>query len=759
MRNCSKGLIFSLLFISILFPILPGVVKAQETIPVFTVGACGPRSIYHWDPTAYVASTGDYYLYNALENLYDYPYNAKNGSLDNLVPILATNWSIHERPDEMNDAGFMNYDGIDYMDITLRENVTFHDGSDWNATVCKWNIDRLMYILGNINFCLGSSYDSNVRNTRPIYWMSIADWAPYATSSWNVTKLRGPLAPFPYSAYGYLSTYPGFGNSHHYDIPLGYNRVPRFTNVTILDDQQSGGTLRVYFNDWGTGPQYLANLEFISMASYEDYFGVPILSYGDHPSFPQDDPATFPGHLIGTGSYIFEGHVGDTGTMKRFDNWWNTSLQQAEGWHTVPNVALTTFDHSATGYTTRTLAIVTGDIDWAFDRSWEPLGYSDIIATPGLRYVDMGTENYGEIIVLNCLEETYLRYWSDIGFNITKAGIRTASDLLNPDGTITAHGVNRTLRKAISYAFDYDKYLSLFGGRVVRSGGFLAPTHEYYDASIPLAYTNLTIARQALLDDPFWLAKLTARGLDIYNTTDEWNDVANSNPIYTFEYHYDDAHLESYSVLTTSLADIGCAIDATQDWPDTFSVIVDYKFPIFTNDGFAIKPYHARFNDLGYIEAYYESTGVIERVPINSSYRVISDYNSYPYMYPYKGYSNMNFNYNATCDSWITKLWFQNSTGDQIYYSALSDWTQNFQYPIIYLGNDRIGHAVSDDWDYAWWWNFMLHFNLVKYTPYEAIPVLDPFILGLISGLIIGVGGSAIVIVANSFIRKKRSKT
>ncbi len=46
------------------------------------------------------------------------------------VPILAT--AFDPAPDQT------------YMDITLRKGVKFHDGTDFNAEVCKWNIDRFM---------------------------------------------------------------------------------------------------------------------------------------------------------------------------------------------------------------------------------------------------------------------------------------------------------------------------------------------------------------------------------------------------------------------------------------------------------------------------------------------------------------------------------------------------------------------------------------------------------------------------------------
>jgi ABC-type transport system substrate-binding protein len=45
----------------------------------------------------------------------------------NLSPDLATKWEI--TPDKKS------------ITLTLRKGVKFHDGSDWNATVAKWNID------------------------------------------------------------------------------------------------------------------------------------------------------------------------------------------------------------------------------------------------------------------------------------------------------------------------------------------------------------------------------------------------------------------------------------------------------------------------------------------------------------------------------------------------------------------------------------------------------------------------------------------
>ncbi len=766
MKKVSKNLLIALVLTSSILLTIPTITvlaEEEEDVPVFTVGACGPRDIYHWSMEAYVASSGDYYLYNTLENLYIWPLEADKGNIDNLEPVLATSWTVHNRPSEMTASGFMAYDGIAYMDITLRENVKFHDGSDWNATVCKWNIDRLFYILGDINDCLPDLYDPNVRNTRYIYWMSTTEWAPYATSSWNVAD----LTPGLYAEYG-LSADPSYNG-------LLSSRFPRVQKVTILDDKQSGGEVRVYFNDWSTGPQYLANFEFISIAAYKDYFDTPILGYGDNPSFPQDDPSIFPGHLIGTGPYIFEGHdfISGTGSMTRNDDWWNAATLQAQGWFNVPEVRLEQFSHSSAGYNARTTALTTGDIDYATDRVWEPLDYSTVAAISGVNYVDMGVEAYGETIVLNCIDETYLKYWSDIELDVSTlkipAGLGNSVDASGYYAkTIDANGVNRAFRKALSYAYDYNTYLNTGkAGRAVRSGGLLGTKHEYYDASIPLAYYNLAIARSTLLEDPFWGPICANRGLTALSSDADWKAVANgANPIYTFEYHYDEAHIPSYNTLVSSLENIGCDIDETKDEPTTYTVITQYTFPLFSVDGFAISPYHARLNDLGYIQAYLGSSYISQHAPFSDpSYGVISDYYfSSPYItdpynyalipyttYPYAGYSNMGFNFNTTCNSIISRLWFQNDTGKESLYHELARWCQDYQFPAIYLSNEKTGYAINNEFTAQWHSNFFtFSYAYVKYVgPQPEIP-------GYETGIILIVGFLSLAGVAYVILRKRK---
>ncbi len=73
----------------------------------------------------------------------------------------------------MNAKGFESQGGISKITMNLRPNVKFHDGSDWNATVAKWNIDRVYVITGNLTG--NTPNDVNVLNARNGKWWS-GEW-------------------------------------------------------------------------------------------------------------------------------------------------------------------------------------------------------------------------------------------------------------------------------------------------------------------------------------------------------------------------------------------------------------------------------------------------------------------------------------------------------------------------------------------------------------------------------------------------------
>ncbi|MEL6220737.1 MAG: ABC transporter substrate-binding protein, partial [Pseudomonadota bacterium] len=96
---------------------------AQTPPGVLIVGQIAePKSL---DP-ATVTAVNDFRI---LVNLYDGLLRYKSGTLE-VEPALATDWSISE-------------DGTVYT-FSLRDGVTFHDGTPFNAEAVKFNFDRML---------------------------------------------------------------------------------------------------------------------------------------------------------------------------------------------------------------------------------------------------------------------------------------------------------------------------------------------------------------------------------------------------------------------------------------------------------------------------------------------------------------------------------------------------------------------------------------------------------------------------------------
>jgi len=750
MKRISNKLLIILFLTSMIFPVISSSNVKAQTIPRFTVGVNGIEG--NWDPTSFVISAGVWFQFGGALETFFYPPDGWDGDYANIHPGLAESWTIHNRTDTMNDKGFISRGGISKITMDLRENVTFHDGSDWNATVAKWNIDRIFYVSGNLTG--ETPNDANVmsnRNNR--WWINAANDASFATldGSWNTSK--------------FLNTMPMYDGLMTQDNPAktgfwGY--YPRVKNVTIVDDQQSGGIIDIYYNDWGIGAPYYFWTEYfgiISMEAYKDYKGKPIFGYGGHPDYPQDH--TFQ-HLIGTGPYKFVNFdpvVLEGGSMVRNDEYWNATALQAEGYHMVKDVSIVTFPQSNAGFSTRNNAMVTGDLDLCLDNAYEPLVYNDMIMSPDVNYVERPVAAFGENIMLNCINETYLKAWSEgIPFPANSTELGWWYPLVDNDVGWTAGGVNRAFRKAVSYAFNYDSYINTAkNGRVVRSGGFVGVTSPLYNSGIDIAYRDLTIARQALLDDPIWGAQCAARHLDIDNTTQEWRNVAEgSDPIYKMEHAWDDTLTDSTIVLTESLKDIGIARDTSNyflhlvpNWYDTMTVT--YTFPWFTYDSATVRWTLTRNGATGYLAAYYKSPGVVEH---NAYGYPIADYNDYgtfsaPF-WPSGAFYNMGFSYNSTMDYWLERVNYENLTGQQEFYDNMADWAQNYQYPFIYLGQRKSGDAINTDWEYRRA-SEAISFSLVKYVGSQQ-PAIPGFTVDIM------IATSLVAMIGIIYMIKRKSK-
>ncbi len=756
MRKLSNKLILILLLSSIVLPFFPITVTAQSTqIPRLKIGITGGL-VGSWDGV--VATSGYHNLFgpNAMEQLMQ-ATDDWSGEYDDLIPVLATNWTIHDWPEEINNhptAPFLAKGGIRAIDITLREEVKFHDGSDFNATVAKWNIDRICVMSGNITGSITPA-DMGASKERTSWWVNAEEWVDYETASWNVSQFVGQPG-----------TYAEFGASEEAAMVGLYCRVK---NVTILDDKTSGGTIRVNFNDWGGAHSlllYIYNILMISMQAYKDYFDLPMYGLGQDAAFPQPQitgvypdfnyPTTvYPGHMIGTGPYIFmeqEEHLVGGGWMVRNPNWWNTTAAQAEGWHKVPEIGFLYFYDDTAGFTARNLAMVTGEIDLAYDALWSGnLVYEEMVDDPDINYFNLGYEATRTFITLNQINETYWKDWADSG---APAEVASRTDLhdIDLDGTVHTDGINRALRKALSFAYNYSKYINnVLGGRGIRAGGFLGVENEYYNPNIPIPYQNLTIARQALLDDPYWAPKLAApgRNLDITNETDDWIWVANNDPIFEFTLMWEAATKPQADIFSTSIRDIGIrlATAGPKYEPDpSLELIADLyqvmimrinEFPAFTYHGVPTNWPDINVGNIPVLEYYYKSPGL----PYNNGSGV-----HWP-SYTGGQFFNIGFHYNATVDRWIELMRFSDRATSQELMNNLSIHCQTYQYPEIFISHIPYGFAIDKDWEHDYQRGEI--FAFIKYLPASGgvddpgvqIPGFDTVaLLAITSVTITGIG-------------------
>ncbi|MHA1123980.1 MAG: hypothetical protein ACTSPC_14410, partial [Candidatus Heimdallarchaeota archaeon] len=111
-----------------------------------------------------------------------------------------------------------------------------------------------------------------------------------------------------------------------------------------------------------------------------------------------------------------------------------------------------------------------------------------------------------------------------------------------PLGTAYPNGVPKTVRKALSYAYDYNGFVAAVypdtsGGGIYCWSPF-GMSSPFTDDSVdhPGPAPDLLAARAILIADPIYAAALAARDLSLANTTAEWEAVAASNPIDSFSF-------------------------------------------------------------------------------------------------------------------------------------------------------------------------------------------------------------------------------
>ena len=143
-----------------------GAAQAQTPPGVLVVGQIAePKSL---DPAADTAVND----FRILMNMYDGLVRYKSGTLE-VEPSLAKSWTISD-------------DGKTYT-FTLREGVSFHDGSPFNAEAVKFNFDRM----------LDENHPFHDTGPFPLsFFFSSVDSVTVKDDHTVVFKLKEPYAPF-----------------------------------------------------------------------------------------------------------------------------------------------------------------------------------------------------------------------------------------------------------------------------------------------------------------------------------------------------------------------------------------------------------------------------------------------------------------------------------------------------------------------------------------------------------------------------------
>jgi len=672
-------------------------IQAEDNSTMIAGG--GVTAFGYWGPSTYYFSGGDSIRNHCFETLFGATFSTED-MLDGYVPLLATGYDIVETwPSEENSLGWNNSGGIRVLDIDLRENVKFHDGSEWNATVAKWNYDRWITLIGNLT---GTQVWTQWKS---LMFRPARDMHDLYTKSWNMSHYydNDPLFGTPITPQYY-----GKDN----DPNLSWTSVPKtyqvegwypVINKTLIVKNATetasgtGGTIRFEFNDWTIGLNFISLLIMISMETYKPYTNYQIFdNYDGLGMFLGGDP------LVGTGQYKYKSLDTVTtlrATLERFDDHWNYTGMREAGLMNVKEGVIQYYT-GAQSPQERTTAILSGDIDFANDGPYGQVYPDQITSSPSVDYFALDPADSTEQIVFK---------WDN---------------------------TDKALRTAIGYAFNYSKFIAVGkDGRATFSDSPFGVNSVWRNISITGPSHDLSVARLTLLDDPFYGSLLANQSITSGSTTQDWHDFAddisagtlNSTFLEAFTLNYwSDQYDDDFSdTFETSIYDIGMVYNSSAEWELTGAESVfDKLLAGNTRSWGAVEPYYTymecflidwpmpRLDSGGYLQAYL-STVSYYWDPV--MWLDISE----------------NFNYgdvnNQTLSQLIRSLVVQDASTRQSTYDDIARLVYE-ENPHIYLAQDDTGYAISKKYSADWSWDafFFGYVGVGPGIPEAGVPVEIP---------------------------------
>ncbi|MGY5875917.1 MAG: ABC transporter substrate-binding protein [Candidatus Thorarchaeota archaeon] len=342
------------------------------------------------DPHTDYESFGNWISFNVYETLFTYPWDSADTTP--LVPLLAESVDISD-------------DGLNYT-FTLRQGITFHDGTPFNASCVKYNIERAMAI-----------FDT---------------WGPV----WMLAEPMLGGQAVEDAAYEY-----GEGSTQH---------VGNFTEWKAANDAGSGAllvldtyTMRIRLAYPYAG--FIAALTYevgamISPTWVEANGGVVL---GEHNEYIDE-------HTCGTGPYMVTEWIPDEQiVLSAYRNYWRGIVTDPDivppaNAGSISDVIIKTNED----VNSRILNIQAGETDGCYwPRSHADQIYNGVTGDPG----------DGTLMTDN----EYLKLWAGMGtYDIMFIGFNM-NPYINQSNRITQSPfANKELRYAVSYGFNYSIYIN-----------------------------------------------------------------------------------------------------------------------------------------------------------------------------------------------------------------------------------------------------------------------------------------------------------
>jgi peptide/nickel transport system substrate-binding protein len=404
---------------------------AEDTLIWETIG--NPDCL---DPHVNYESFGAWVLYNVYETLYTYPWDSSSTAPS--ICLLAASQPV------------VSADGLNYT-ITLREGISFHDGTPFNASCVKWNVERAMKIF----YLDGPAW----MIAEPLVGGSVVETIAYND---------GPRSPQFKSAFdSWVTTSNAIVVLDEYTIRFRLEEpfAPFISAMTY----EVGAII---------SPSYA--ITHATDASYATWAGYGV-DYGEFDNYMSM-------HTCGTGPYMLSNWIPDEYIeLRLYDGYWRTSTSIGAG--SIETVFIRTNED----YANRSSNLMTGKVDGVY---WPTMNARDI-------WDPDAQESLSPNIHVSTGGASYVVTF--FGFNM---GVFNLLD----DTSITSPYANKDFRMCSSFAFDYNAFMTAgLNGFGIKAEGPIPYGMFGYNASSYKAYYNITSAVEywnAAMNDPVFVQTL-----------------------------------------------------------------------------------------------------------------------------------------------------------------------------------------------------------------------------------------------------------